>query len=114
MTAATAVAGSRASATAATTTVTRASATAVAATIAVVRRTTVRARSNDRLPHIERRTRRSAVATALWTIATACRTRTGGRSVRAAGRSVRICTTHGWASGGLTPGVWYSVVAPAL
>ena len=112
------VAGSRTSAaigartSAATVTGSRASATAVAATIAAVsrhRRTTVRARSNDRLPHVERRTRRSAVATALRTIAAACWTRTAGRSVRTA----VLCASHGRASGAAHRGLIQTMNAGA-
>jgi hypothetical protein len=87
-------------ASAATVTRSRASAAAVSATIAAVRRTTVRARGNDRLPHVERRTRRSAVAPAFWAIAAACWTRTARRSVRTA----VLCASHRWASGWFTAG----------
>ena len=96
----------RASATATAVARSRASATTVGAAIAVIR-TAVRARSNDRLPHVELRTRRSAVAPGLWTVAAACGTRTAGRAVGTAGRCVRTAVlraTHGWACGRPTAG----------
>jgi hypothetical protein len=59
----------------------RTSAAAVAAAIAAIRTPTIGALRDDRLPHVEWRARVTAVAPALWTVATTLRSGTAGRTI---------------------------------